>query len=122
MKRWSAYIFIVLFTANALAVAMMSVWYSNDQAYFTENFCVNKKKVELKCNGRCHLKKQISGQTENNEKETISVPVLELEFTTTFFTVIQQPIVSGFIQHHFINPSVLYQAPTLSNEQHPPTV
>ena len=122
MKRWSSYIFIILFVANTVVIALMAVWYSNDQQYFTDNFCVNKEKVELKCNGRCHLKKQISGQTESDKKGKISVPVLEMEFTNTFFIHSTQQISSGFIQHCFINPSLLYQAPLLSNEEHPPTV
>ncbi len=34
---------------------------------FTEKYCVNKDKPELKCNGKCHLKKSLKSE---NEKPT----------------------------------------------------
>ena len=83
MTRLYSYIFIFIFTANALAIAMMSIWYTTDKQYFIDNFCVNKEKVALECNGRCHLKNQISGKIDNNQKEQISIPVLEFEFLET---------------------------------------
>lgn len=43
--------------------------------YITKTFCENKAKPKLKCNGKCHLRKQLKeqdkqeGQSKNNIKE-----------------------------------------------------
>ncbi len=42
-----------------------------DNEHFTEKYCSNIKKPELKCNGKCHLKKISSEkETQNNSKKT----------------------------------------------------
>ena len=57
----------------------MTFWYINDTEYFTENFCVNKEKKELQCNGRCHLKKSVEN-TQDESGSFVQVRILELEF------------------------------------------
>jgi len=34
-------------------------WYEVNKQVITEKYCVNKDKVQLHCNGKCHLKKQL---------------------------------------------------------------
>ncbi len=38
--------------------------------YVIETYCINKEKPKLKCNGKCHLAKQLafSSEAENTEK------------------------------------------------------
>ncbi len=35
--------------------------------YIVENFCVNKDKPELKCNGQCYLMKQLAKQSNDDQ-------------------------------------------------------
>ena len=120
MKRWHSLVFIFIFTANALAIAVMGIWYTNDKAYFTNNFCVNIEKVELQCNGRCHLQKQINGQTTDTEKQEISVPLLEFEFLVTSDYSIKKPFFNSFRTQNFIPYSMLYRIPHLPSDDIPP--
>lgn len=41
--------------------------YTFNNKNFTENFCINKDNPTLKCNGKCHLKKESIKITENNK-------------------------------------------------------
>ena len=120
MKRWSSYIFIFIFIANALAIGIMSVWYTTDKEYFTNNFCVNKEKISLQCNGRCHLKKQISGNTETNKKKEISIPVLEFEFIVTNKQISNTRPYSIIVKNKTNNYFSAYKAPYLETKHHPP--
>lgn len=50
---------------------------------FTEKYCINIKKPELKCNGKCHLKKI---DTEKETKDPTKKNFFEIEIT--FFNTI----------------------------------
>ena len=64
-----------LFSASFLVLN-----YAVNQDYIIENFCVNKAEPELKCDGKCHLKKQIEEDTEhhgeNPQERTETVPLV----------------------------------------------
>jgi hypothetical protein len=57
-----------------------------NQEKITEQFCVNKEKPELKCNGKCHLAKQL----ENEEEQTTSPSSLKRIHLTLYFS---EPII-----------------------------
>ena len=72
MKKW-IFLFSIGFSAlimfNTLRVSYMFMSYKLDPIGFIENYCVNKDKPELHCNGKCHLKKV--SQSSDNEKEAV---------------------------------------------------
>ena len=45
-------------------------------------FCINKDKPEIKCNGKCHLSKQLldEASSSSNEKDVLPAPILSLLF------------------------------------------
>ena len=47
--------------------------YVMDIEQFTELYCENKDKPELKCNGKCHLKDQLADNQEEKESKDIHV-------------------------------------------------
>lgn len=67
---------ILLFFAFALRPAMeisTVLYYQLNIDYIVENYCVNKERPTLKCDGKCYLAKQMesintSGDTENDER------------------------------------------------------
>ncbi len=67
-------IIIIYITISALTIQILipilpylEYWINKD--YISEVLCVNKDNPETKCNGMCHLKKQISRVLETNKNE-----------------------------------------------------
>src|SRR5210317_1535035 len=45
--------------------------YEFNKSQFIENYCENKDKPELKCNGKCHLSEQMIDITDNNSEPIV---------------------------------------------------
>lgn len=43
------------------------IQWSINQDYIAKNLCINKNKPTLKCDGKCHLKKELKKTEETNE-------------------------------------------------------
>lgn len=43
-------------------------WWLN-QEYIARVLCINRDKPQLKCNGRCHLRKELKAQEEREQKQ-----------------------------------------------------
>ncbi|MDP6907977.1 MAG: hypothetical protein QF371_00655 [Flavobacteriales bacterium] len=71
---------------QVLSASFIVLNHTINQSYIIENFCENKEKPELKCNGKCHLKKQIK---EDSEKKS-EVPANLSELLT--FVLIYEEI------------------------------
>ncbi len=41
--------------------------------FITETFCINKEKPKMKCNGKCHLSKQLKKDEEKKSKVTFEI-------------------------------------------------
>ena len=74
MTRIGSIVLILLFVGAMLRPVVPFLNYQVNRAYFAEVLCVNKDKPELKCNGKCHLKKQIKAQ--NEEENSSPKPLL----------------------------------------------
>lgn len=49
------------------------LYYELNIDYIVDTYCVNKDKPELKCNGKCHLAKQLQPvSNDNNSNDAIS--------------------------------------------------
>lgn len=70
--------------------------YLLNKELITNKFCENKAKPKLKCNGKCHLKKQLNEQ-ENREGQSKNV-IKEINEIQLFFNIeklyLQSPFVS----------------------------
>lgn len=93
--------------------------------YIKNELCENKDQPEMECDGKCHLKKQISKEAEdknpvsNTKKQTISeAEVLffsareEFEFTS-FFSPDEEVFFPAYTN--------LYNGGILSSVEHPPS-
>jgi hypothetical protein len=47
---------------------LLLLTYQLNKIEITKKYCVNKNNPALKCQGKCHLKKQIQAQEEDNKK------------------------------------------------------
>ncbi len=67
---------LILF--SSLRVTVTYAYYELDPIGFIEKLCENKDKPELECNGKCHLKKVVEDNTENQQTPTKYTSLKEL--------------------------------------------
>jgi hypothetical protein len=89
------------FLLQPLSKLSLLVNYELNKATITKNFCVNKSKPMLHCNGKCHLKKQLEKEDKKEETPTSSKEKSEIQFysapaSTAFIAV------SSTISHNTI--------------------
>lgn len=88
---------IVLLTA-VVALQLGNRWiiyasFKANQAYIAKELCENKAKPQMHCNGRCHLKKQLAKEQEQERKAPR--PVVPEEVATA---PLPEPIRLGYVQ------------------------
>ena len=63
-------------------------YFSLNQDEIIAEYCINKDKPELECNGHCHLKKEIQKVQvfqDDDQRENERLPQIELEFLIAIF-------------------------------------
>ncbi len=68
MNRFLAYLLTALLLLQTLGPELLVVNYELNKAQITAQYCVNKAKPMLHCNGQCHLAKQLR-KTEGMDKK-----------------------------------------------------
>ncbi len=61
-------ILTLIMSAYILRPVFPYVEYALNKDYIAKVLCVNKDKAEMKCNGKCHLNKQLKEQSKEEEK------------------------------------------------------
>lgn len=91
MKTFVAILFLLLFgIATNVKPSYYYYWKVNQKA-ITKEYCVNKEKPILACNGKCHLAKKINQSSEkqdkrNSEKSNLRIPTIEyISFSSSDF-------------------------------------
>ncbi len=75
-------LFCLLLVGKSMVNAYMTVYYHFDKESFTQNYCENLDKPELKCHGSCKMDKM----ADANESEKRPDAVLELDISSFVFT------------------------------------
>lgn len=75
MKYFVVTILSLIILVNSIPEIVIYTSYRLNQDYITELFCVNKDKPNLKCNGSCHLKKEIKQSKEEGQNQPL--PLIE---------------------------------------------
>ncbi|OEK09747.1 hypothetical protein A8C32_13475 [Flavivirga aquatica] len=60
-------------------------YYELNIDYIIENYCVNKEKPELQCNGKCHLATQLRSNTADTTGETSYLSSFFEAFVPVYF-------------------------------------
>ena len=93
--------------------------------YIIENFCINKEKPELKCNGKCHLAKQLQVVSKNDKNSDIVVNI-SASFYPIYFSEYQNVLFKTPFFINDVTPSSIYKDNYIftfvSNHFKPPTV
>ncbi len=71
MKRLFAYFFFTLLTVQTFHQVIIVGKFLYNQDYIAANLCENIDKPELECNGKCHLKKELSEDTKKQEENKV---------------------------------------------------
>lgn len=112
---------IALYAITLTQAYMPHVNYWMNRDYIASTLCENKDKPELKCEGKCHLKKEIQENSEDGNEEQEVANSLMLEFlnhSDNFelklnessaimkFHFYTEPVVAGFTSSIFRPPQV----------------
>ena len=60
MRIWAALILLLVFSAQQSSRLLVWIDYTVNQSYIANTLCENKAKPQLRCNGKCYLKKQLA--------------------------------------------------------------
>lgn len=88
MSKLVAILCIFTISSQALYQGLIYGYYVLNKTYIKDNFCENKAKPELACDGKCHLKKMLSVSEKTTEapEQLPSLPSLdELKLPTLFY-------------------------------------
>lgn len=106
MKRFISYILIFIFCFQFFEASFIYVHFKLNQEYIAKVLCINKDLPEMKCNGCCQLKKELS-QHENRKKKTETAVVNEkiILLINTFHTshIVVFPKVERLLYHACLN-------------------
>lgn len=83
MKLFIVTILSLLLLGNSLKVSFTYVWYALDIDSFVEQFCENKDKPQLQCNGKCYLTKV---SKDSSSDKTDKLPAIEWQKLFYFHT------------------------------------
>ena len=100
-------------------------YYEFNIDYIVETYCVNKDKPEFKCNGKCHLAKQLSktsNDTDDNRSKSLRsifesfLPVFiskneSLKFNNLLSGFSKKEIFSHCKDYIYLHESYLYKPP-----------
>jgi hypothetical protein len=120
LKSLISILLCTAFILQPVSKLWIVIHYELNKVSITQNFCENKGKPKMHCNGKCHLKKQL----DKEDKQQQSLPgsskeKSEIQFYSTAI-VSGLTITSTEITPHFTYSFSYPDAPVLSIF-HPPT-
>jgi hypothetical protein len=101
MIRINAIVLTMIFGFMLLKPAIPYMEYIVRKDFIIENFCINKDKKEMKCNGKCHLKEQVMEETSRSPKKDLPFPPQENKNEWRDYLMGQNPI-NRLFQLHII--------------------
>ncbi len=79
LVRLLAYLLTTLLLLQTLEPELLVVNYELNKARITAQFCVNKARPQLKCDGKCHLAKQLGQADDTGKKAPATAGRLKFE-------------------------------------------
>jgi hypothetical protein len=69
LKHFGILLAVFVLFAKSLVVPALFLNYELRKDYIIQNFCENKNRPELKCDGQCYLAKQIKAAQDEDERK-----------------------------------------------------
>ncbi|WP_417875947.1 hypothetical protein [Winogradskyella sediminis] len=112
---------IFLFVVSQQAIVIMN--FKLNQKAITEQFCINKAKPELQCNGKCHLTKELQETEHTDSEKRMNTKNFDLvyyqdsEFKISNFNITQIKVKLIYIEFQHSEPYLeVLKPPPLLNE------
>ena len=112
---------IFLFVVSQQAIVIMN--FKLNQKAITEQFCINKAKPELQCNGKCHLTKELQDTEHTNSEKIMNTKKFDLvyyqdsEFKISNFIITQIKVKLIYLEFQHSEPYLeVLKPPPLLNE------
>ena len=113
-----------MFSVSSITRVFTIIDFKINQEYIAAVLCINKDKPASKCNGKCHLSKQLNKQADQEEKQLPQNSKEKVETLFTAFTYLN--IDTSFKLHSSKKASFRYDEFLTSNYLkqifHPPKV
>lgn len=122
MKKAVSILLIMLVIAQCSIKLGIVAYYQINKGFITANFCINKAKPKLQCNGKCYLAKKLKKAQENEEKQASLVNSFEQNiYLEPLQLFVLQPIAvqDPTIDNHFYYSESQFTSPTFSIIQPP---
>jgi len=94
MKKYFTIILLAVIAIRPMYYVGLVAYYETHINEIIEKYCVNKDIPELKCNGKCHLAKQIATPQNNLQDYNKSISKISFAFYPLFFQEIKNTIYS----------------------------
>jgi hypothetical protein len=120
VNRVIAIFFICIIATPLLSKVFLVSKYIVDYHYYVTVLCENKDRPELKCNGTCHLAKEIKASEENADAPELA---RQISYEPAFFQSLQeyaQPIIQVSKEKRGDFTRITYSDPHLSLQLPPP--
>ena len=96
---------------QTMKFSYLVVEFTTNNKAFTEKYCTNKTKPELKCNGKCHLNKEIKKisesnkplQSEKSENRNFPIEILFYQETKIFHSLFSFLVKDKTINAFYLN-------------------
>jgi len=113
---------MVLIIFNSTRASLTYAYFELDPIGFIENLCENIDKPELKCNGKCQLKKVSESQNKDQRTPESLIDFKQLILYPSPVSVFVLPRRIHLKKQYFISYSNLYSFISTNDCFHPPQV
>jgi hypothetical protein len=69
--RLAAFILLIVSLLFNFSTVFIQLDFNYNQAHIIKEYCVNKNKPELHCNGQCYLRKKLKQAEEKEQKQSL---------------------------------------------------
>jgi hypothetical protein len=83
VKKGFIILLLLTFAFQSFYSAGFTIYFHLNRSYIAQKLCVNKAKPELKCKGKCYLKKKLK-EAESNQEEQSPLLLKELVSVAPF--------------------------------------
>lgn len=120
--RVLSYLLLLTMVIHASSQFAIVADYLINSEFITNVFCVNKEKPEMKCNGKCHLAKQLKKDEEKKSSGMAKSTEIQLILQQTSPQVVTEKtiLLSTFTKDHF-GYQELISTHEMTGVFHPPT-
>lgn len=95
MHRVVAILLLLSLSFQCLVKLGVVTWYEVNKSYVSQTLCENRDKPQMKCHGKCYLKKQLA-KTDNSEDQ--SKNKTERSSQTTIDFIVSSGITLAYVQ------------------------